>query len=57
MADKHEQKTENAEEREARGIPADMEKAESKGSPHDDRLKTETAHGKPEGRPPTGEGS
>jgi hypothetical protein len=56
MSEKQDEKAENAKEREERGIPPEMEKGESKGGPNDSRLESETAHGKPEGRNPTGEG-
>ena len=57
MSEETGRKTENAEERQERGIPPEMEKKESKGVPHDDRLESETSHGKPEGQKPTGEGA
>ena len=49
---------ERDEESKARGIPPEMEKSESKGAPHDDRLQSEVSHGRPDekGRNPTGEG-
>ena len=45
-------------ELEERGIPPEMEEAESKGAPHDDRLQSEVSHGRPDEkeRNPTGEG-